>query len=91
MVVFMKLPHDTIVHPGHTDPTTIGEEWEHNPFIRLWRGVDQVEERPCRALGQAATLLLRADLTRSNWTLKSSTSPAAIMGNAMQDLGRETE
>ena len=61
MEVLMRLPKDTLVHPGHTDPTTVGEEWEENPFIRLWRGVDTVRERRCTALGQPATLLLRAE------------------------------
>ena len=28
MDVLMKLPHETRVRPGHTDPTTIGDEWE---------------------------------------------------------------
>jgi glyoxylase-like metal-dependent hydrolase (beta-lactamase superfamily II) len=60
MEVLMKLPGETAVHPGHTDPTTIGEEWEHNPFIRLWRGLERPEERPCTAFGQPATLLLEA-------------------------------
>jgi len=60
MEVLMRLPPSTTVHPGHTDPTTIGEEWERNPFIRLWRGVERPTERPCLAFGQPATLLLRA-------------------------------
>lgn len=60
MDVLMKLPEETVVHPGHTDVTTIGEEWEANPFIRLWRGVDAVREVPCTAFGRPATLLLRA-------------------------------
>ena len=31
----MSLDPATVVHPGHTLPTTIGEEWESNPFIRV--------------------------------------------------------
>ena len=60
MDVLMKLPREMPVHPGHTDSTTIGREWEHNPFIRLWRGVDTVHEQRCTAFGEPATLLLRA-------------------------------
>ena len=40
MDVLMKLPPDTRVLPGHTDETTIGREWEQNPFVRYWRGVE---------------------------------------------------
>jgi len=60
MEVLMRFPKDLIVHPGHTDPTTVAEGWEENPFIRLWRGIDNVPEQPCTAFGQPATLLLRA-------------------------------
>ena len=36
----MALPPETRVLPGHTDETTIGREWEENPFVRVWRGVE---------------------------------------------------
>ena len=58
MQVLMMLPPNTEVHPGHSGPTTIGEEWEHNPFIRLWRGLDQEGDARCRVGGEAATLVL---------------------------------
>lgn len=61
MDVLMRLPHETAVHPGHTDPTTIGEEWEHNRFVRAWCGVDPVTERRCTVFGRPATLLLEAE------------------------------
>jgi glyoxylase-like metal-dependent hydrolase (beta-lactamase superfamily II) len=61
MDVLMGLPAETVVHPGHTDPTTIGEEWEHNPFIRVWRGLDHPPERRCTAFGRPAVLLLEAE------------------------------
>ena len=56
----MKLDPAVTVHPGHTDPTTIGEEWEHNRFIRLWRGLDHSEEAASTAFGQPVVLMLRA-------------------------------
>jgi hydroxyacylglutathione hydrolase len=43
----MSLPHETRIHPGHRRPSTIGAEWEQNPFIRLWRGLDEPTEQPC--------------------------------------------
>ena len=46
MDVLMKLPPETRVHPGHTDPTTVGDEWEQNAFIRVWRGLDEEGYRP---------------------------------------------
>ena len=58
--VLLRLPDATIVHPGHMDPTSIGEEREHNPFVRAWLGVDRHAERPCRVGGADARLLLRA-------------------------------
>ena len=60
MDVLMKLPKEWSVHPGHTDPTTIGEEWEHNPFIRCWRGVDPTADERVTAFGEPALLKLRA-------------------------------
>ena len=60
MEVLMKLPPETNVHPGHTDPTTIGEEWERNAFVRLWRGLDDEGEDRCRVGGEEATLVLWA-------------------------------
>jgi glyoxylase-like metal-dependent hydrolase (beta-lactamase superfamily II) len=58
MDVLMALPHDTRVLPGHTDETTIGREWEHNPFVRYWRGLDPEDGRKCRALEEDATLVV---------------------------------
>ena len=61
MDVLMRLPPETTVRPGHTDPTTIGEELEHNRFVRIWRGLDPEGSDPCTALGEPATLVLLGD------------------------------
>jgi hydroxyacylglutathione hydrolase len=58
MDVLMPLPHEVRVYPGHTDETTIGREWEENPFIRVWRGIDPEGTEPCRVNGQDATLVV---------------------------------
>jgi glyoxylase-like metal-dependent hydrolase (beta-lactamase superfamily II) len=60
MDVLMELPHEMRVHPGHTDPTTIGEEWDANAFVRLWRGLDEEGDQPCRVGDEEATLVLWA-------------------------------
>jgi hydroxyacylglutathione hydrolase len=60
MDVLLALPAQTVIRPGHTDPTTVAAELEHNPFVRVWRGHDPEGERPCAALGQPATLVLWA-------------------------------
>ncbi len=58
MDVLMALPHETRAYPGHTDETTIGREWEHNPFVRVWRGVEPEGTEPCRVGGEEATLIV---------------------------------
>jgi hydroxyacylglutathione hydrolase len=57
----MALPPETAIHPGHTDPTTVADEWEGNAFIRVWRGLDREGDEPCTALGEPATLVLLGD------------------------------
>ena len=58
MDVLMKLPPETRVLPGHTDETTIGREWEENPFIRVWRGVEPEGAERVKVSGQEATLIV---------------------------------
>ena len=43
----MGLPNDVRLHPGHREPTTVIAEWENNPFIRLWRGLDEPGDERC--------------------------------------------
>lgn len=68
MDVLLDLPPETIIQPGHEEPTTIGAEKHDNPFVRLWRG-DLAEgtdvvviHRPGEGADQAraATLVLWA-------------------------------
>ncbi len=61
MEVLLKLPEDTIIRPGHTEPSTVAEELENNAFVRVWRGLDPEGDEPCTALGEPATLVLLGD------------------------------
>jgi hydroxyacylglutathione hydrolase len=58
MDVLMKLPPETRVLPGHTDETTIGREWEENPFVRVWRGDEPEGTERVRVAGEDATLVV---------------------------------
>ena len=58
MDVLMPLPPEVRVLPGHTDETTIGREWEENPFVRVWRGVEPELGEPVRVAGDEATLVV---------------------------------
>jgi glyoxylase-like metal-dependent hydrolase (beta-lactamase superfamily II) len=61
MDTLLKLPPETRIHPGHTDPTTVADELEHNRFVRIWRGLDPEGDQPCTAMGESATLILLGD------------------------------
>jgi hydroxyacylglutathione hydrolase len=61
MDVLLALPPETVIRPGHTEPTTVADEWEHNAFVRVWRGLDPEGDEPCTAMGEPATLVLLGD------------------------------
>ena len=54
----LALPDETVVHPGHVSPTTIGAERASNPFVRYFRGEDASLEEKVVAWGEPATLLV---------------------------------
>jgi hydroxyacylglutathione hydrolase len=54
----MELPPETRVFPGHTDETTIGREWDENPFIRVWRGVDPEGTERCKVGDREGTIVV---------------------------------
>ncbi len=57
MDVLMGLRHELVVYPGHSEETTIGREWDENPFIRVWRGVEPEGTDRCHVGGAEATLV----------------------------------
>jgi hydroxyacylglutathione hydrolase len=58
MGTLMELAPETVIYPGHAEPTTVAQEWHDNAFVRVWRGVDAEGSQPCTALGEPATLVL---------------------------------
>lgn len=61
METLLRLAPTARIHPGHTEPTTVADELAHNPFVRIWSGLDPEGSEPCTALGDPATLILMAD------------------------------
>ena len=61
MDVLMALPPETVIRPGHTDPTTVAEELETNRFVRLWRGLDEEGTETVTVWDKPATLVLWGD------------------------------
>ena len=58
MDVLMALPHELRAYPGHTDETTLAREWDENPFVRVWRGIELEGTKPVRVNGEDATLVV---------------------------------
>ena len=96
MEKLMELPPETRVHPGHTVPTTIGDEWEENAFIRIWRGLDEESSEPV-SIGPAdadereeATLVLWApdyDGGNKAWVRFPSGEDAIVGGSQVKREG----
>ena len=61
METLLTLAPETRIHPGHTEPTSVAHELEHNPFVRIWSGLDPEGTELCTALGEPATLILWGD------------------------------
>jgi hydroxyacylglutathione hydrolase len=58
MDVLFALPHELRVLPGHTDETTLAREWDENPFVRVWRGIEPEGTERVRVGGEDATLVV---------------------------------
>jgi hydroxyacylglutathione hydrolase len=81
----VDLPPETVVHPGHTLPTTVGEEAEHNPFVRIWRGVDPEGDERVSVWDREATLVLWApdyDGTNKAWIRFHDDGADGIVGGS---------
>lgn len=54
----LALRPETRLHPGHREATTVADELETNPFVRIWRGLEPERDEPCTVRGEKATLIL---------------------------------
>ena len=89
MDVLMKLPPETRVLPGHTDETTIGREWEENPFVKVWRGVEPEGTESVQVGGEEATLVVWSpdyDGKGKAW-VRFADGRDAIVGGSRVDRG----
>jgi len=81
----MELPPETRVHPGHREPTTIGEEWEGNPFVRIWRGLEEIGDEQVTVWDRPASLKLWApdyDGGNKAWIVFEDDGLEAIVGGS---------
>ncbi|HZO06777.1 MAG TPA: MBL fold metallo-hydrolase [Solirubrobacterales bacterium] len=81
----MELPPETVVHPGHKEPTTIGEQFAENPFVRIWRGLDSTGEEEVTVWDRPATLKLWApdyDGGNKAWIVFGDSGEEAIVGGS---------
>ncbi|MEA2179690.1 MAG: hydroxyacylglutathione hydrolase [Solirubrobacteraceae bacterium] len=80
----LELPGETVIHPGHTLPTTVAEERESNPFFRIWSGKDREGSERCTVRGEPATLVLWApdyDGTNKAWVRFDDGRDAIVGGS----------
>jgi hydroxyacylglutathione hydrolase len=58
MDVYMAMPRERRLLPGHTDESTIGREWDENPFVRVWRGAEPEGASRVSVRGAPARLIV---------------------------------
>ena len=91
MDVLMPLPPATRVYPGHTDETTIGEEWESNRFVLVWSGAELEGTEPCSVAGEAATLVVWSpdyDGKGKAWVRFADGRDAIVAGSRVEGRGK---
>jgi hydroxyacylglutathione hydrolase len=85
--VFMALPDDVRVLPGHTDETTIGRERESNPFLRVWLGAQPEGTEQVEVGGNAAALVVWSpdyDGKGKAWVRFADGTDAIVGGSRVQ-------
>ena len=87
MDIYMAMPPGRRLLPGHTDESTIGREWEHNPFIRVWRGVEPEGTERVSVAGRPATLVVWSpdyDGKGKAWVRFDDGEDAIVAGSRVQ-------
>jgi hydroxyacylglutathione hydrolase len=54
----LALGPDTVLHPGHREPTTVAVEQADNPFLKAWAAGEEPLNEAVTVRGEPATLLL---------------------------------
>ena len=87
MDVYMAMPHSRRLLPGHTDESTIGREWEENPFVRVWRGAEPEGTEHVMVRGRPATLIVWSpdyDGKGKAWVRFDDGTDAIVGGSAVE-------
>jgi hydroxyacylglutathione hydrolase len=87
MDVYMAMPHERRLLPGHTDETTIGREWDENPFVVVWRGAKPEGTDPVTVRGRDATLIVWSpdyDGNGKAWVRFDDGTDAIVGGSAVE-------
>ena len=83
----MELPPQTRVHPGHKEPTTIGDERDGNVFVRAFRGEEEELGEPVKVGGEDAELLIWGpdyDGTNKAWVRFPDTGDDIVGGSQVE-------
>ncbi|HUY72824.1 MAG TPA: hypothetical protein VMV08_11325 [Gaiellaceae bacterium] len=86
MDIYMAMPHERRLLPGHTDESTIGREWDENPFVRIWRGAEPEGTERVTVRGNPATLIVWSpdyDGNGKAWVRFDDGTDAIVGGSAV--------
>ena len=78
----MGLRCELVVYPGHSEETTIGREWDENPFVRVWRGVEPEAQALPRRRGRGDPRRLEQRLRRRRQGLGALSATTATRSSA---------